>query len=146
MGGTQPFLWLGNTEDKVQKYGLKQNQLLDTSLPFEGLDSLKAADGQLWIKNDLQWSAIDTLTGERRAVITVTVNYFGSGLGGGRFWFGADQNWTIQSYDAATGQPYPPIPVAGIPGGLAFDGKRLWIALFDPETRTLKGLQYFIPN
>ncbi len=147
MDDTHTFLWLANTTDRiVQKYDLKQNQLLDTPLRFFGPQSLKIDDGQLWIQGDTHdWAAVDAVTGESKVTITETPGG-DSVLGGGRFWFGDTDNWTIRSYDTATGQPYPPIPVPGIPLRLVFDGKWLWFMLVEPETSKFKGLQYIIPN
>jgi hypothetical protein len=145
---THTFLWLANTtDDIVQKYDLKQNQLLDTPLRFYGPDSLRVDDGRLWVQNDTyDWASYDTLTGEKVASLHEPGVSADSALGGGRFWSSDPDAWTIRSYDTATGKPYPPIPVAGIPTRLAFDGKRLWFMLFDPETQKLKGLQYIIPK
>ena len=156
---THEFLWFKDwIRDKTYKIDLKQNKLLNTPVQDYGLCPayhepidrvtpwIYHAEG-LWIYDGTSWRLFDTQTGSVKAS---TPRGEGSiqhaVLASGRLWVTSPVFWTLQSFDAVTGQPDPPIPLLGVPGTLAFDGKRLWIMLFEPGSGKFQGLQYIVPN
>jgi hypothetical protein len=154
-------LWIINAVGEVQQYDLWQNALRDSSLKFESENWINHGadvcfDGQRLlafykskignIKNVGQ--ALNVDTGETTDLTASMANNVTALLCGNKIWIGGT-DWTVQSIDAATGQSGLAIPVQGYPGDLAFDGQRLWVALYEEvfnAGRHFVGLQYLVPK
>jgi hypothetical protein len=157
-------LWLVDFSGKVQSYDLQQKVLRDTSFRF---DQVRVGptrdpaffDGQrLWAirtgkpEHESVGQALDVDTGKVTQLPDSLTGIISSEFDGRRIWLG-NEDWTVQPFDTVTGQLGAPIPIYGYPGDLAFDGKRLWIALYDnsdnsasSDGRHFVGLQYLVPQ
>ncbi len=156
---TRTFLLIGYENGSVRKYDLQQHKLLDISMrtdsrpsctvtrEIEGVTPWVFDDSGLWIYDQSSWQLFDTTTGVLKASTPTCADCTRYAvLGDGQFWIVNSDLWAIQSFDAVTGQPDSPIPLLGFPGAIAFDGQRLWIMLFEPDSGKFQGLQYIVPN
>ncbi len=165
---TRQVLWLIDFQGKVHSYDLRQKLLRDGSMRFDGVKMRLVScrqihfDGQrLWaVRRDVEerqepesiGQSLDVDTGKVTQLPASLAEIVSSAFDGRRIWLG-NKDWTVQPFDTITGQLGTAIPVYGYPDDLVFDGKRLWIALYDgplystaDKERHFVGLQYLVPN